>query len=1476
MIKHLYLYILVCLFALPSLAQERTPLEQHIHDCWKIIQERRVTETLDGKNIYDKLKDTSGGFKLPLGIGGANNGNPPVIVDSIRFLHTHAEITVFMVVVLPGTDKELMFAARGIPLSSEGGLVGTARMELVNKVPLHLFGDSTAITFLPGKTYVEFDCNGFKKMGLGAEVDLSRKLVKLNPDGTQNLSERVKGTFEVNASNLNDIIAAVNIEPFQVRGVKNLTFTIQDAIIDLSDENNSAGMVFPSEYSADEKSFWRGFYLRSFTVTLPPEIKDRTSKQPKTFAVRNALIDEKGFSGELLARYLIPLKDGDLGGWSFSVDEVRLNFVANQLTAGALVGGVNIPVTGDTTRFEYSAVFHPGEEYLFNIKPKDNVAFDIFKAAEVTLLPSSYLEVAVKDGKFQAMASFTGKMSILGGVSSSGEDKSGTKLTVPDITFEQLVVSTQSPFIHSGTFGLGNGLKLPKIGGYGIAINKVGFVKDGEKRGISFNVSVNLMNSGDEKNGFSADASLSVLGTVTQREDGRQNYRFSNIKVSRIGIDVNQGAFALRGSLEFFDGDETYGDGFRGDIGASINMCGGGLKLDATALFGTVQEHRYWYADVMAEFPVALLIIPPVISVKGFGGGLYYGVKAIGVKEDATKYELGATPSGVRYKPDANAGLGIKASLKFIAGEEKMINGLVGFEIAFNRTGGVNRITFRGQCNVMAVAFASGLDEMKSMYPKLLAETSSEKPAKYDPNEMNPEGVISVGLLVDVDFGNNTFYANMKAYIDIVGVIKGTGARGLAGEGEIYAGPDGWHLFVGTPDMPVSISILGLAKAYSYFMAGKDLPGSPPPPANVQSILKGVDLDYMRDLNALGKGAGFAFGAGLDFDTGDMAFLMFYARFAAGLGFDIMMKDYGNSFHCEGKSGPIGINGWFANGQVYAYFQGKIGIKVKLPFKSGKFDIIDLGAAAVLQTKMPNPTWMRGVVGGYFRILGGLISGDCRFEMTLGKECKIVSNNVFAEAGVEVIADYTPGKGENEVDVFNAPQIVFNMPVGKTFNVSDDAGKSHRFRARLEYFNLREGANNISATLEWNGDNTVVILNTPEVLPAKKTLRMTARVSFEEEENGSWKPYMVDGKPYAEAIDHDFYTGEAPLEIPASNVTFTYPVINQMNYYKNESKQGYILLKKGQEYLFEASEDFKQIGRLSAEGESPIELQLFYTTGKVSFSMPDGIKNGKVYSLELLHAPTAEDLQIDRNVSVKNTSMENTGTGSLNVQTKQAESSVNNLTERSIYKLSFRSSMYSTLSAKIDALPAVTYSWPVANGIDEFMFIMTNNELFDAQEIGENGNSKVLRFEAVLEDNTWYNSNIYPYVYEGHKASAALQLTWRNTLMMGTPPVLAVSLKQQPAGIMLEGNGIPQQGSSTFSYNLPYFIAWDFMNMQANVVNASISNSNIAIPAQLRGIAAVTFKRAVAGNYRFKISYVLPGTTTVTSEKIITIPFSGI
>src|SRR5690606_4940496 len=378
------------------------------------------------------------------------------------------------------------------------------------------------------------------------------------------------------------------------------------------------------------------------------------------------------------------------------------------------------------------------------------------------------------------------------------------------------------------------------------------------------------------------------------------------------------------------------------------------------------------------------------------------------------------------------------------------------FEIEFNRSGGVNRLGFYGEGQVMkAFDFANPVAEMtdklssmvnnemvKGVMDSKVGKSFLDKATEeYEP-EIVGEGVITAKVAIEFDFVNESFHSTLDVYVNVGSVITGRASKGRAGWGVAHIDPDQWYVYMGTPDdrlgLRFSLGPLNMETG-GYFMIGDNLPGSPPPPPIVANIL-GVDaesLNYMRDENALASGKGFAFGHDFSVDTGDLRFLMFYARFQAGGGFDVMLKDYGDA-ECSNTGSEVGINGWYANGQAYAYLQGELGIRIKLFFVKKKISIIRGGAAVLLQVKAPNPIWMKGYVGGHYSLLGGMVSGRFRFKLTLGEECEFVDDTPLG--GIKVIASITPEENENEVDVFATPQATFTVKVNKPFVIPEDEG----------------------------------------------------------------------------------------------------------------------------------------------------------------------------------------------------------------------------------------------------------------------------------------------------------------------------------------------------------------------------------------------------------------------------------------------------
>ncbi|NJO88738.1 MAG: hypothetical protein HC831_07045 [Chloroflexia bacterium] len=170
-----------------------------------------------------------------------------------------------------------------------------------------------------------------------------------------------------------------------------------------------------------------------------------------------------------------------------------------------------------------------------------------------------------------------------------------------------------------------------------------------------------------------------------------------------------------------------------------------------------------------------------------------------------------------------------------------------------------------------------------------------------------------------------------------------------------------------------------------------------------------------------------------------------------------------------------------------------------------------VGAAAVLQAKLPNPFWMRGIVGGRYSILGGLVSGNCRFEFELGEECEIIGGGSPVQA-IQVISEATPGDGATDVNVFNAAQAIFNMPIDKTFQLQDLDGKNISFKIQLDHFRVKDGSQILQGDLEWNAEKDVVAFNSFEILPPEKKLTLEVQVSFKEKKNGSWVIVTDNGK----------------------------------------------------------------------------------------------------------------------------------------------------------------------------------------------------------------------------------------------------------------------------------------------------------------------------------------------------------------------------
>jgi hypothetical protein len=1433
-----------------------------------------LEQVQNGQRFLESL-DALTEIELPIGViktGGAIDYS--ILIDRINFNTSGAIMDVYVSLALPQTGDRIAFNGK-IPLSKEGGITGTARVHLLGDHFINL-GKSLLTIKGTNSTYVEFDCNGFKGVSLQAELQFSRDLII--PEDQQGKPkpepERVRTQFSIYAQSLNDLMVGITLPPFQVKGLKGVGFNVQQAFMDWSDLLNPPALQFPAGYPStftEHPLLWQGFYLQRLDVKLPASFKSKKSAERITLGVENMILDDMGFTGSVFADHI--LTAGDMSGWAYTIDHIGLELVTNTVKGFEVSGRISVPKIKKTegngaANFGYSAQRSADGNYIFAVSIENNLRLPMF-GADLNLYPGSSITVKEKDNTFYPTAVLNGDISIKGSAK-------GIKPDLKDIRFEGMQISSEQPHFDIQKLSFGSDGSSSSASGFPLLIKNIQLQKSGsDKIGIGFDLTINISGKSEDE-GFGGTAALVVWGKRELKQmrnvngvviDTEEDWKFDNVELSGVGINIKKpGVIELEGMIRFFDEDAVYGEGFSGKISGKFGKLG--VSMEAAALFGKTPSFRYWFADAMVSLEKGVPITPG-LSAFGFGGGFYSKMKQA---TQPVSSPLGKNRSGIAYVPDENT-IGIKAIVMLGTPRPEAFKGDVSLEIILNRHGGINSVTFTGNGQLMSGPIGAIEEKLKEMAPAAISGKANEKLMAF------AKGQIYASMMLKFDNVNDVFHGDLEFYVNVAGgLVRGIGPGNKAGWATIHFSREEWYILVGTPDQPVGLEVARLFKSRSYFMLGKNLPGSPPPPQQVSEILGNIDLDYMRDMNQLESGMGFAFGLHFGVDTGDLSFLIFYGRFSAGTGVDFMLKDYGENCTCAGQSGPVGINGWFANGQAYAFVQGAIGIRVKLKFIKGDFEILSIGAAAVLQAKGPNPFWMKGIVGGYYSILGGLVKGKCNFEVELGRECKIIPAKSKQEINpledVRIISDLSPVSGEKDVDVFAAPQAAFSMPVGEIFDVTDESDTKKLFRARVESFDVTDGTTKITGSLRWNETKDVVAFDAYEVLPPKKELKVFVKILFEELRGGQWRTLQFEGKPLEETRETVFQTGDAPDYIPPSNVEISYPLVGQFNFYPKEHNQGFIELKKSQSYLFNPGEEWIQkIHVNDVVGGAFLTSDISYNASekRVYFTIPDGLQNAKAYRLEILNLPKQSTI-IDANVKNVSTNVGEVA-GEMTVNTKKIEGNLELKEIKTLYAALFRTSSFNNFKDKVSTITlSSTFRETVGGGnVFQLFAYLNGKELFDKAEISGTFNDRTVKFEALLNPNDWYQKNVYPLVYDGYPLLSNMTLRYRNVQEFGLPPVKSLYIEQPRYVPELTEENMSTAFTPVSIFNRVVYdvmspMYLDYQDIQNLVANYVADNPEKNMTARFASLLTTPFPGYRYGKYKFRLSYVIPRTNKTTSS----------
>ncbi len=1423
----------------------------------QLEETRRLFQNISNQNSYVENLNNLDNIYLPIGMKRTING----MTVEIALTHLSAgvqttELSIYAKLVLPQSNgkkglKTLFFGSENIRVSHTGGLFDEVRLSLLSDVEIPFNSGNTIVRLKGGslrndgsfdsQSYVTVDCKGFKNLSINADVLFPKSLlIPAEGDG----EGQVTAHFQTVVEDWRDLLVAIDVPSFEIKGLKDYIFNLSDVVLDLSSSRNQEMMMFPEGYETrfptPEKTLWRGVYAKEVSITFPKSFSS------VKLATHNLLIDNQGVSGLFVADSLLALDKGSANGWRFSLDTCRIELLANELKEARFVGRLGLPFKGKNTVVKYDGYLNLNNEYALQVRPDSIMDFSIFNA-KAKLDPCSSVHLRLKDDKFLPEARLYGEMNLV----NVGDESA--KATIPKLHFRDFRLMTVAPYISVESLGY-EGKSM--LGNLPISINSLNLgVQNGQARlraGIALALGEKL---------FSGETNMTFISKYNQG-----NWSFEKIELDAIALDATIAeTIRLNGLLNWYRGDLVYGNGFAGDINLNLDLkTGKDIAIKARGAFGRKDDFSYWYADGLATFTPSIPI-GTGLSITGLGGCVSSMVKPNGRASNSSSF------TNMSYVPNKDYGLGFKASTAFAIGK-KIGTGEASFEISFTKSGGVALAGLYGYAqftkegkkllkNDLSNKYVEVLGNAKSYSNEELLNLKANSPTKFAEEICPLPNKTAIGIQttlgMTMDFENKSFHATSDVYVNSPGrFISGTGENGRAGWGVLHIDPKEWYLHLGSPSNKIGLQLnvgnILAAKAGAYFMSGSRIPEMPAPPSVLADML-GQDINKLklgRNLSALGTGRGLAFGADLSINTGDLTCLMMYANFKAGLGFDVMLKDYAQA-QCRGRSGSIGLNGWYANGQAYSYLQGELGVKVKLWFIKMRVPVITSGAAALLQTGLPDPTYFKGNLGVHLNVLG-IIKGRANFKLQFGEVCDVIipGNSPIAEP---MINDLSPAEGEGDVSVFTVPEATFNIVMGKEVETTGNDGKRHLYKISLNKFELTDKAGQIiPSELVWSKTKTSVKLKAKEILPPKTKLTALVQVKFEELKNNSWVPVYTSGKLALEEKKYTFETGSAPNDIPMENIVYTYPVVGQKYFLTQESNEGYVQLDFGQKYLFEKDFDYKLYFLDDSGNKIGTPYKYNEAKNRLEFNIP---KLKKKVGYELRLAYKISDEEAKKRTKIKNLKV--ASKKSYRIGGRKASSSIDTNQEEAILHYSFATSLYPTFRNKIKSLKRVE-DWAIFEG---YPFNLTADiqakEAFDIAELKGLPKSRgkaLIKTRASLEEDYFANYTL-PLIYEGYPyASGQIYLRSRNDSDFGVPPYKSVKISKRYLDLLNNNELNLRNFRFPYVYTASTVVWKDFWELLSLIAN----NRRLVRPQIYDRFLRGNIKVLKFGKYKIELIYILP------------------
>jgi hypothetical protein len=414
----------------------------------------------------------------------------------------------------------------------------------------------------------------------------------------------------------------------------------------------------------------------------------------------------------------------------------------------------------------------------------------------------------------------------------------------------------------------------------------------------------------------------------------------------------------------------------------------------------------------------------------------------------------------------------------------------------------------------------------------------------------------------------------------------------------------------------------------------------------------------------------------------------------------------------------IGLDGWYAMGQAWSYFHGKL----KLPLLGA---VAQISSAVVLQMQAPNPTFGHAA----FNLSYGddkSWSGTAEF----GSRCEFDNLDSDDEFGLDLVVSFTPAEKSTNVGIEENVFVDFLFPLAESV-------------PQYPFLNGDPGELTFQLDMDSTGLYNKNGLIDVEIVEGNSLYSLTFIPNdFLNSNDSVWAVVKInilrDGDLYeTQSKTISFKTSNGLQIIPKSNIAYEYTIDGMTNFHLEQIsttsvyQQGYIRLNKGQANIFFDQEYDDEGNRIERE------IKARFTSDSGEVTLQDLTYDPFKYDIQF-KMPSAEfTLDTRYKLEIVSINVDDISNGGAELKTEDSNGSSSYDPDETIYYTSyFRTSQYKTVTEKFLALSSSskikddTKKESTARGPSDnyhiIYFNLNEGEVFDSYDFGTDGNYKPL------------------------------------------------------------------------------------------------------------------------------------------------------